>query len=96
MVTNQKAGGSFDCSDHEMVELRILKEENKAKSSIITLDFRRADFGLFRNLLGRIIWDTVPEWRGPGQMVNFQRSPHLRSRTAHLHVQEFRQRWQEV
>jgi len=44
------------CSDHEMVELRILKEGNKANSGITSLGIRRADFGLFRDLLGIIIW----------------------------------------
>ncbi|KFO04167.1 hypothetical protein N312_10892, partial [Balearica regulorum gibbericeps] len=29
-----------------------------------TLDFRRADFGLFRDLLGRIPWDKALEGRG--------------------------------
>ncbi|KFP96141.1 hypothetical protein N329_05204, partial [Haliaeetus albicilla] len=29
-----------------------------------TLDFRRADFGLFRDLLGRILWDKRLEGRG--------------------------------
>ena len=31
------------CSDHEMVESRILREGNKANSRIITLDFRSSD-----------------------------------------------------
>ncbi|KFW67405.1 hypothetical protein AS28_01846, partial [Pygoscelis adeliae] len=29
-----------------------------------TLDFRRADFGLFRDLLGRVPWDKALEGRG--------------------------------
>ncbi|KFV18986.1 hypothetical protein N340_02246, partial [Tauraco erythrolophus] len=29
-----------------------------------TLDFRRADFGLFRDLLGRVLWDKDLEGRG--------------------------------
>jgi len=32
------------------LEFKILREGNKAKSSIVTMNFRRADFGLFRNL----------------------------------------------
>lgn len=31
---------SLVCSYHEMVEMRILKEENKTKSKTTTLDFR--------------------------------------------------------
>ena len=49
-----KTGGSLGCSDHEMVEFRILRGGRRAKSRITTLGFRRADFSLFRDLLGRI------------------------------------------
>lgn len=37
-----------------MVEFKILGEMSKMNTRIIALDFRRQDFGLFRNLLGRI------------------------------------------
>lgn len=46
-----------------MVELRILRGGSKAKSRITALVFRRAEFGLFRELLRRIVWDTVLEGR---------------------------------
>ncbi|KFQ04942.1 hypothetical protein N329_07333, partial [Haliaeetus albicilla] len=35
-----------------------------AHSKLTTLDFRRADFGLFRDLLGRVPWDKALEGRG--------------------------------
>lgn len=41
-------------SDDEMLDFIILKGRVKVKSRITTLDFRRADFCLFRELLGRI------------------------------------------
>ncbi|GAB0195035.1 hypothetical protein GRJ2_001968800 [Grus japonensis] len=47
-----------------MVEFRILKAARRACSKLTTLDFRRADFGLFRDLLGRIPWDKALEGRG--------------------------------
>ncbi|GAB0207593.1 mitochondrial enolase superfamily member 1 [Grus japonensis] len=47
-----------------MVELRILRAARRARSKLTTLDFRRADFGLFRDLLGRIPWDKALEGRG--------------------------------
>lgn len=31
------------CSDHEMVESRIMREGNKANSRIVTLDFRSSE-----------------------------------------------------
>ncbi|KAK4807056.1 hypothetical protein QYF61_018397 [Mycteria americana] len=55
-----KFRGSLGCSDHEMVEFRILRERNKTKSRISALDFRRVDLGLFRDLLRRIPWEYSP------------------------------------
>ena len=47
-----------------MVELKILRTVRRAHSKLATLDSRRAEFGLFRDLLGRIPWDTALEGRG--------------------------------
>ena len=52
LVGNVKLKGSLGCSDHEMVEFKILRAARRAHSKLATLDFRRADFGLFRDLLG--------------------------------------------
>ncbi|KFV97213.1 hypothetical protein N327_03267, partial [Fulmarus glacialis] len=35
-----------------------------AHGKLTTLDFRRADFGLFRDLFGRVPWDKALEGRG--------------------------------
>ncbi|GAB0183727.1 hypothetical protein GRJ2_000838000 [Grus japonensis] len=64
LVGNVKLKGSLGCSDHEMVEFRILRAARRAHSKLTTLAFRRADFGLFRDLLGRIPWDKALEGRG--------------------------------
>ncbi|GAB0182547.1 hypothetical protein GRJ2_000720000 [Grus japonensis] len=64
LVGDVKLKGSLGCSDHKMVEFRILRAARRACSKLTTLDFRRADFGLFRDLLGRIPWDKVLEGRG--------------------------------
>jgi len=53
-VEDVKVGGSLSCSDHEMVNFRILRGGSRAISMITTLDFRRANFGLFKELLGGI------------------------------------------
>jgi len=34
------------------------------KSKLIALDFRRADFGCFKDLLGRVPWNRALEGRG--------------------------------
>ncbi|GAB0179966.1 cAMP-dependent protein kinase inhibitor alpha [Grus japonensis] len=63
LVGNVKLKGSLGCSDHEVVEFKILRAARRAHSKLITLAFRRAAFGLFRDLLGRIPWDKGPEER---------------------------------
>lgn len=52
--------GSLDFSDYEKVGFRILKGGSRAKSK---MDFRRADFDLFRDLLGRVAWHEVLKGR---------------------------------
>ena len=51
-------------SDHEMVEFSILGEVRKGISKTAVLDFRRADFELFRTLVGRVPWEAVLKGRG--------------------------------
>ena len=52
-----KLNGSLGCSDHEMVEFKILRAARRTHSKLTALDFRRTDFGLTRDLLGRVPWD---------------------------------------
>jgi len=47
-----------------MMEFKILTVERRVHSKLTTLDFRRADFGLFRELLARVSWDKALEGRG--------------------------------
>ena len=54
LIGNVKLRGSLGCSYHEMVEFKILRATRKGHSKLITLDFQRADFGLFSNLLERV------------------------------------------
>ncbi|GAB0184987.1 hypothetical protein GRJ2_000964000 [Grus japonensis] len=63
-VGNVTLKGSLGCSDHEIVEFSILSAARRAHIKLTTLDFRRADFadfGLFRDLLGRVPWDKALE-----------------------------------
>jgi len=54
LVEDVKVGSSFDCIDHEMVELGILRGGHKAKSRITALN-SRTDCGLLRDLLGKYL-----------------------------------------
>jgi len=64
LVEDVKVGGRLGCSACEMVEFRILRGGSRAISRIKTLDLRRADFGLFKELLGGISWVRALEGRG--------------------------------
>ncbi|PKU33402.1 rna-directed dna polymerase from mobile element jockey-like [Limosa lapponica baueri] len=64
LAGNVKLKGSLGCSDHKMVEFKILRAARRVCSKLTTLDFRRADFGLLRDLLGRVTWGKVLEGRG--------------------------------
>jgi len=61
LVGSVKLKDSLGCSDHEMVEFQILRAERRVHSKLTALDFRRADFGLFRDLPSRVPWDKVLE-----------------------------------
>jgi len=63
LVGNVKVKGSLGCSDHEMVEFQIPRAARRVRSKLATLDFRKADFDLLRDLLGRIPWDKALEGR---------------------------------
>lgn len=54
-----KVGGNLGHSDHVTVELKILCRRSKVISRIASLDFRRANFDLFKDLLGGIPWARV-------------------------------------
>jgi len=47
-----------------MVEFKILRAARRVRSKLATLEFGRADFGLLRDLLGKIPWDKALEGRG--------------------------------
>ncbi|GAB0177254.1 hypothetical protein GRJ2_000190600 [Grus japonensis] len=64
LVGDVKLKGSLGCSDHGIVEFNILRAVRRAHSKLTTLGFRRADFSLFRDLLGRIPGDKALEGRG--------------------------------
>ena len=64
LVGSGKVEGHLGCSDHEMLEFKTLRGGSRAKSRTATLDFRRANFDLFRDLIGRIPWARALEGKG--------------------------------
>jgi len=66
-----KVGGSLGCSDHDMVEFMILCGGSRTICRITALDFRKVNFGLFKNLLGGIPWVRALEGRGSRIAVHY-------------------------
>jgi len=81
LVEDVKVGGNLGCSDHDMVKLRILCGGNREINRITTLKFRRANFGLFKDLRGGIPWVRALEGSGgPRDLITIQASLPLCSR----------------
>ncbi|MCQ4078975.1 hypothetical protein FK519_29925, partial [Klebsiella pneumoniae] len=59
-----KLKDSLGCSDHDMVEFKIHGAARKIHGKLSALDFRKADFGLFRDLMGQVPWEVALEGRG--------------------------------
>ena len=74
-----KVEGRFGCRDHEMVEFRILRGGSKAKRKTTALDSKRAVFDLFKDLLGRPLWEMVVE-RSLGELTEFSRITYSKLR----------------
>ncbi|KAM9590888.1 uncharacterized protein ACIBXB_005928 isoform 1-T2 [Morphnus guianensis] len=64
LVGGVMVGGCLGLSDHEMIEFSILGEARKVASKTTTMDFWRANFGLFRTLVERVPWETVLKGKG--------------------------------
>jgi len=95
LVGNVKLKGSLGCRDNEIVEFKILRAARRVHSKLATLDFRRADSGLFRDLLSRVPWNKTLEGRGGSRkLVNIQGSPPPSSGAMHPNKEEVRQKCQ--
>ncbi|KAM9591180.1 uncharacterized protein ACIBXB_006077 isoform 1-T3 [Morphnus guianensis] len=64
LVGDVVVGGRLGLSDHEMIGFSILGEARKVVSKTTTMDFRRANFGLFKALVERVPWETVLKGKG--------------------------------
>lgn len=60
LVGDVETGDSLGCRDHGIGKFSIRSEGSRAASKITTMDFRRANVSLFRDLLGRIFLDNKP------------------------------------
>ncbi|KAK4823640.1 hypothetical protein QYF61_004561 [Mycteria americana] len=64
LVGDVMVGGCLGHSNHKMIGFSILGEVRRGVSRTATLDFWRADFGLFRRLVARVPWEAVLKGKG--------------------------------
>lgn len=58
-----KIGGSLGCSDHDLVE-ESLRDIGQAKRIVRTLNLRKANFQLFKELVDVTPWETALRDKG--------------------------------
>ncbi|KAM9250266.1 kinesin-like protein KIF18B [Cariama cristata] len=59
LVGDVAVGGRLGQSEHDAIKVLILGEVRRGAIKTAPLDFCRADFGLFRPLVGRVPWEPV-------------------------------------
>jgi len=70
-ISNVKIGGSLGCSDRTLVEFTLLRDMGKARSVVRTLNFRKPNFQLFKDLVRRMPLETVLSGKGAEQSLQF-------------------------
>ena len=74
IIKGIKTEGSRGCSDWDLVEVEISRNMGLAKSRIRTLNFGRANFRLFKELLDEISWEAVLREKGAEESCLLSRS----------------------
>jgi len=55
LIGDIRIGGCLGCNDYAMVEFTILKNMEQTNSKMKTLNFRKANFQVFRELVNKIL-----------------------------------------
>jgi len=67
LIGDVKTGGSLGCSDHTLAEFGVLRDMGQVKSKVRTLNCRKANFQLFKQLVNGTPWETALRDKGPEQ-----------------------------
>ena len=59
LISDVKIGGSLGCSGNAWMELTVLRDMGKVRSTVRTVNFRKANFQLFKKLVNRTPWETT-------------------------------------
>jgi len=82
LIGDIKTGDSLGCSDHALVGFRVLRDMEKARSIVRTINIRKANFRLFKELVCRTPWENALRDNGAEQsrqifMDTFHRAQQL-------------------
>jgi len=64
LISDIKIRSSLGCSDHALVEFTVLREKGHMKTKVRILNFRKASFQLFKELVNSTPWETALRDRG--------------------------------
>ncbi|OPJ66597.1 hypothetical protein AV530_016623 [Patagioenas fasciata monilis] len=67
LIVDIKIGDSLGCTDHVFMEFSVLRDVGQEKSKVRTLNFRKANFQLFKELVNRTPWETALRHKGAEQ-----------------------------
>jgi len=59
IISDVMIGGSLGCSNHTLVDTAVLRDKGQAKNKSRTLNFRKANFQLFKGLINRTPWEIT-------------------------------------
>lgn len=86
LVGDVVVGGRLGHSDHEIIEFSILRDARRTISKTSTVDFRRADFCLFRSLVQSIPRETMLKNKGPRRVGHASSRRFERTGTGYTNV----------
>lgn len=62
-----KTGGSLGCNEHVLVEFIVSRDMGQMESKVRPLNYRKAKFQLFKEIVNRTPWETALRGKGTEQ-----------------------------
>ena len=86
LIGDIRIGGCLGgCNDHTMIEFMVWRNMRQAKSKISMLNFRKANFQLFRELVNKTPWEMVFMGKGAEQSWQIFKEAFLRVQELSIH-----------
>lgn len=67
LIREVKIGGSLGLSNHYLVEFTLWRDMGQVKTRVKTLNFRKVNFQLFKELVDETAWETGLKDKGAEQ-----------------------------